>query len=247
MSYGKLSKSNISRQGEQSIRLASASRELNDLDQVRQSDGLSKLAQSKRQSAIAKIGQQSLAGTDIDRLLCDIAQTTAETLAADYVAIHQWQNDSDQFYLRGGFGWQECMIGQAILSADADRLLSGTLLSNSPVVVDNLATDAQFAADELLESHAIVSCLGTKLEGKEQPFGVLTAYSVKPDFFTREEPRDATYAPNLRPVFVVSNRAHWMLSRPDANSAADIYAHTNFRRVAGVGSCVFDRSQRNLE
>ena len=89
--------------------------------------------------------------------------------------------------LRAGVGWKEGLVGNATVGADLNSQAGYTLLSDKPVIVEDLRTDARFQGSSLLRDHRIVSGLSLSIRGPEGPIGVLGAYTARPRAFTADD------------------------------------------------------------
>jgi PAS domain S-box-containing protein len=85
-------------------------------------------------------------------------------------------------------GWrEEFVIGQAKVSAAKESQAGFTLLSDGPVIVQNLRTETRFSDTPLLNEHGVVSGLSVIVRGRERPYGVLGAHTVSARGFTTED------------------------------------------------------------
>ena len=61
------------------------------------------------------------------------------------------------------------------------------LSSNSPVIIEDLATEARFRKPQFLLDHEVVSAATVIIHGRSRPYGVLGAYTIKRRKFTNDD------------------------------------------------------------
>ena len=136
---------------------------------------------AREQRAAARFGQLALRERDLDAFLNLAARTVAETLHVDYAAAIQYRVDPGRFDLRAGIGWRP---DQPLIPQAGGGQAAFTLRSRAPVVVADYATEDRFEPDRVITDHGIVSGLSVVIEGREQPFGVLSAHAAEGRDFT---------------------------------------------------------------
>src|SRR5262249_28967575 len=95
--------------------------------------------------------------------------------------------DGNALVLKAGVGWKRDMIGHTLPSSPLDSQAGYTLLSNEPVVVDDLRTERRFRAASFLGDHGVVSGVTVLVRGRDKPLAVLGAHSSRPRAFTRSD------------------------------------------------------------
>jgi len=76
---------------------------------------------ASRQEALATLGQQALAGAELDGLLMDGAAIVARELGVDHVAVLELTRDSKRMLARAGAGLPDGVLG-GVLPTDPSRL-----------------------------------------------------------------------------------------------------------------------------
>ncbi|MGK7903368.1 MAG: PAS domain S-box protein [Hormoscilla sp.] len=142
---------------------------------------------ARQQSAVAQLGQQALADTDLQGLMQAATALVAQTLEVKYCKILELLPNDAALQLRAGVGWRQGLVGKAIVSAGRQSQAGYTLLSAEPVVVEDLAIETRFSGTSLLHNHGVVSGMSVIIEGKERPFGVLGTHSTKHRSFTKDD------------------------------------------------------------
>ncbi|QLG48783.1 PAS domain S-box protein [Natrinema halophilum] len=138
----------------------------------------------RQQEIVAELGQQALSTEDIDRLMHDASVAVAETLDADYCKVLELLPGGDEVLLRQGVGWQTGLVGTATVPTDRDSQAGYTLLSEEPVIVDDLRTEPRFSGPDLLVDHDVRSGISVVIGSVEEPWGVLGTHTIDHREFT---------------------------------------------------------------
>lgn len=97
----------------------------------------------------------------------------------------------EEFYASldsGRGGWQEGLVGHAVVPAGRDSQAGYTLVSDHPVIVENLGTEKRFQGPELLQVHNLVSGMSVMIiGGPSLRFGILGAHTTKQRKFTEDD------------------------------------------------------------
>lgn len=133
----------------------------------------------RQQAAVARFGQRALGGLALDRLFEEALRLVVENLEVEFAKILELCADGKSLLLRAGIGWKPGCVGSARVSADRDSQAGYTLLTEGPVIVDDLREERRFNGPPLLEEHGVVSGMSVIIQGRGRPFGVLGAHSIK--------------------------------------------------------------------
>jgi GAF domain-containing protein/ActR/RegA family two-component response regulator len=142
---------------------------------------------ARQQAAIAELGQRALAGTSLSILMDEAVTLVAQTLELEYAKILELTPSGEMFLLRAGVGWQEGLVGQATVGMHANSQAGYTVLSNGPVIVEDLATETRFKPSWLLFSHEVVSGMSVIIQGRNRTVGVLGVYTTWRRTFTEDD------------------------------------------------------------
>ena len=112
---------------------------------------------ARQQAAVAYLGQQALAETDLSALMDKAAVLIAQTLEVDYCQLLELLPSGHAFMLRAGVGWQPGLVGSATVSASARSQAGYTLLWGEPTIVEDLRVETRFSGLPLLHNHGAVS------------------------------------------------------------------------------------------
>ncbi|WP_222913032.1 PAS domain S-box protein [Natrinema sp. SYSU A 869] len=139
----------------------------------------------RQQEIVAELGQQALETDDLDQLMQDAAVAVAETLDNEYAKVLELLPDGDEVFLRQGIGWREGLVGNATVPTDLDSQAGYTLLSEQPIIVDDLRTEERFSGPDLLINHDVVSGISVIIGSVKDPWGVLGTHTTEKKNFTQ--------------------------------------------------------------
>src|SRR5512135_739528 len=140
-----------------------------------------------QQAAVAELGQRALAGTELPALLDEAVNLSVRNLEVEFGAIMELGPDGEALVMRAGVGWTEGVVGH-VTSGTGNASLSGfTLISNEPVVVEDLRAESRFGISALLRDHGIISGMSVVVYGRDRPFGTLGVFGARPRTFTQDD------------------------------------------------------------
>ncbi len=142
---------------------------------------------ARQQSAVAELGLQALGGAGLDELMHTATARVAQTLGVEYCKVLALLAGGQELLLRAGVGWQEGLVGRATVSAGMDSQAGYTLASAHPVIVEDLRTETRFHGPPLLHDHGVVSGLSVAIPGRDQPWGVLGAHTMRQRRFSEDD------------------------------------------------------------
>jgi PAS domain S-box-containing protein len=140
-----------------------------------------------QQALVVQLGLRALANDDLQSLMDDAVALVAETLEVEYCKIVEILPGDEELLLRAGVGWKEGVVGNATESADLDSQAGYTLLSEEPVILEDLRTETRFHPPPLLREHGVVSGMTVVIAGRDGPFGVLGAHTRSRRRFTEDD------------------------------------------------------------
>ena len=141
----------------------------------------------RRQVAIADFGRSALAGVDVTRLMDDAAAIIARLFDVEYVEVLELVPDRSELLLRTAIGWPSDLVGHPLFEAGSGSLAGYALLTNQSVTVANFQTETRFRVSPLIRERGIVSGIAAVVEGQPDPFGVLSAESIRERSFTADD------------------------------------------------------------
>ncbi|WP_247001467.1 PAS domain-containing protein [Halosolutus gelatinilyticus] len=141
----------------------------------------------RQQEVVAELGQRALETDDLDQLMHDAAVAVAETLDNEYAKVLELPPGGDEVVLRQGVGWRDGLVGSATVPTDLDSQAGYTLLSEEPIVVDDLRTEERFSGPDLLTDHGVVSGVSVIIGSVNEPWGVLGTHATERREFTQHD------------------------------------------------------------
>lgn len=188
---------------------------------------------AREQAVLAKLGQAALAATDLPVLLDEAVKLTADTLGVEYCKILELLPNGEELLLRAGVGWQEGLVGKAIVGAGHDSQAGFTLLTDEPVIVEDLAEEPRFSGPPLLHDHGVVSGMSVIIGSLERPYGVMGAHTTRRRAFIRDEVNFLQAIANVIGTAIERKRAEEKLRHSEANLA-------EAQRIAHLGNWELD-------
>ncbi|HVL87282.1 MAG TPA: PAS domain S-box protein, partial [Candidatus Thermoplasmatota archaeon] len=141
-----------------------------------------------QQAAVARLGSAALGGEALESLFDRAVRFLADHLGVEYAKVLELRPDRSGVLLRAGVGWRSGLVGHAIVPVGRDSQAGYTLLSDAPVVVEDLRTEPRFRGPALLREHGVVSGLSCVIRGASgDPWGVLGAHTKERRSFTRDD------------------------------------------------------------
>lgn len=140
-----------------------------------------------QQAAVATLGQRALAGIDLTVLMQEAVNQVAEVLQVELCGIFERSPEGNALQLQVGVGWKPGLVGVARVAAQANSQIGYTLLTQTPVIVEDFRIDPRFGGPPLLHNHQVVSGINIIIPGQTEPFGVLGGYTQQSRTFTQDD------------------------------------------------------------
>jgi len=150
----------------------------------------------------------------LSALMNEAVSLTAQTLEVEYCKILERLSD-DTLLLRAGVGWEPGVVGQAVIDAQTDSQAGYTLLSNEPVIVEDLRRETRFTSPSLFHEHGIVSSVSVIIQGQDQPFGVISACTTRRRRFTQDDTNFLQAIANVLAEAIVRMQAETVLRQSE--------------------------------
>lgn len=193
----------------------------------------------REQAALAKLSQSALATSDVSALLNQAAELTALTLAVEYCKILELLPDQSALLMRAGTGWKAGVVGETTVSAGLESQAGFTLLTDQPVIVDDIAKETRFSGPSLLREHGVVSGVSVIIGSLDRPYGVMGAHTTQRRSFTRDEVNFLQAVANVVGTAIERARADEKRRRSEANLA-------EAQRIAHLGNWELDLARDEL-
>jgi two-component sensor histidine kinase len=133
-----------------------------------------------QQQAIARFGTFALGERDLQAIFDGAVKLAADVLELPLTKILEFAESADHLVLRAGLGWKPGLVGAGAVGIERESQAGFTLLSEDPVVVEDLRFETRFSGPQLLHDHAVRSGMSVVIPGPEQrPFGVFGVHDTK--------------------------------------------------------------------
>ena len=139
---------------------------------------------SRQQGALADLGRRALERRDLGQLLDDAAALVPQILGIEFCCVLELLPGGEALLLRAGAGWREGLVTRETVSAGSDSQWGFTLLSSTPVIVEDLRTETRFHPPALMCDHGVVSGMSVIIHARGRPYGVLSAHTSERREFT---------------------------------------------------------------
>jgi PAS domain S-box-containing protein len=151
------------------------------------SKALESRVRARQQEAVVELGQRALAHADLGDLMQNAVGSIAEVLDIEYAKVLELLPGGEELLVRAGVGWKEGVVGRATVNANRDAQAGYTLLSDEPVVVEDLRYEQRFRGHPLLREHGVVSGMTVIIRPGGRPFGILGAHTRERKAFTEDD------------------------------------------------------------
>ena len=139
--------------------------------------------------------------------------------------------------LRTGIGWEDGLVGQATVGSGSDSQAGYTLLSNEPVVVEDLRTEKRFGGSLLLRQHAVVSGSAQSFRQARAPTASWGPHKAAPEVHKDE----------VNFLQAMANVLGIMIERKRADEVRESEANLNrAQKIAHIGSWHLDAVHNRL-
>jgi PAS domain S-box-containing protein len=178
-------------------------------------------ANAQKQAVVAEIGRLALTGGELRCLFADAVSLVAETLGVEYCNVLELLPEGEALMLRAAVGWkEEYPVGQTTVSAGKESQAGFTLLSDGPVVVEDLRKENRFNGPPLLHDHGVVSGMSVVIRGRVRPYGVMGAHSSSVRKFAIDDVNFLRAAANVLAEAIDRKHAEDELRQSESQSRA---------------------------
>jgi PAS domain S-box-containing protein len=188
---------------------------------------------ARLQAVVAELGQRALLSDASVNVLDEAVVLVAQTLGVEYCKVLELLPERKALLLRSGVGWKEGLVGRATVPTGADSQAGFTLLSDKPIIVEDLHTERRFSGPPLLREHGVVSGMSVVISTSEGPYGVLGAHTRQQRKFTKDEVNFLQAVANVLGAMIKHQRAEEALRVSEANL-------NRAQEIAHVGSWYLD-------
>ena len=131
---------------------------------------------------------RALGGLTVAAVQAEVVAAVARTLDVEFVKIVELEPDGTSARLVAGIGWAPGLIGTATIGVGPESQAGYTLLSQQPVLVEDLDAETRLHNPPLLRDHGVVSGMSVILHGPNgRAYGVLGAHSRRRRRFSQDD------------------------------------------------------------
>ncbi len=141
----------------------------------------------EQQSSVTELGLRALTGGALQDLFDEATRRVAAMLEVEYCKVLELLPKGDALLLKAGVGWQEGLIGKATVGTEKESQAGYTLRAREPVIVHDLRIETRFSGPKLLHEHGVISGLSVTIQGRDGPYGVLSAHTKVQRSFTNDD------------------------------------------------------------
>ena len=142
---------------------------------------------ARQQAALAGLSQRALEGAILATLLDDAVRLVPAILGCEFCKVMELLPTGKALLFRAGTGWKKGSVGSVQVATGRQSQEGFTLLSNAPVIVEDLRAEKRFRSPPLLFDRDVVSGLSVIIHGRQQPYGVLAAHTTRRRRFTNDD------------------------------------------------------------
>ncbi len=167
------------------------------------------IKEGERQQIVAEIGRRALTGADLSHVMSEAVDLVRSALGVECATLLELLPEGT-LSCKAAAGWNDPPLGQSVADAAAATPAAQVLLSQSPVVVENLRSDDRFSDVPQLRGQGILSSVNVPLYGRIRPLGVLGAHSVRSRRFSAD---DVAFLQTVANVLSAAMEADWSARR----------------------------------
>lgn len=138
------------------------------------------VTQSRQNRAVAYLGRLALGDIDQQALLDFAVESLVKVLDIAFCTVFELERENDLLKLRAASGLHENNHGDIRVACDSTSQIGFTLMSSTPVVIEDLKSDTRFDGPEFLHQQGVVSGISVIIHGLDnRPYGILGVYTTR--------------------------------------------------------------------
>jgi len=147
------------------------------------------LIRIRQLEAVSELGIKALQTMSLTELYDAAMLLLKKNLPIEFVKILELDSTGESLTIRAGLGWNKSVkMGVTRVDKGNNSFAGYVLLTNEPLIVDDLKTDKRFDHPKLLFDHKVISGMSVIIHGKTgKPWGVLGVHSRKKQIFTQDD------------------------------------------------------------
>jgi PAS domain S-box-containing protein len=143
---------------------------------------------ARQQQTVAKLGELALREQDLQKVFEHATNAVTETLGVEFCKVLEILPGGKKMLLRAGVGWKEGLVGIATIGAGFDSQAGYTIMSEEPVILDDLRLERRFDNPPLLTEHGVISGISCIIRGlNDSIWGVIGAHSTQHTRFSGDD------------------------------------------------------------
>jgi signal transduction histidine kinase len=144
----------------------------------------------KQQAVVAKLGQEGLAGADLDKLMQESVRLVTDTLDVEYCRI--MEKEGNGAVMVAGVGWEEENNSKNENENSKNDIVCYTLYSDrneDPAISEDISQEKyNFTSGlPLLKENGIVSGMDVTIGSRDDPYGVMNVHTTQRRVFTKDD------------------------------------------------------------
>ncbi|MHB8100784.1 MAG: histidine kinase dimerization/phosphoacceptor domain -containing protein [Methanosarcina sp.] len=144
------------------------------------------LIKEKQNDVLHKIGKTALDHESLQIFMDESIKLISSILELEYCKIMELLPDG-KFLLRAGVGWKPEFVGKHVVGGEKESQAGYTLLSRTPVIVEDFEEENRFEKPKILKTHGVASGASVVIGSMGKIFGVLVVNSTKKRKFTSDD------------------------------------------------------------
>jgi PAS domain S-box-containing protein len=151
----------------------------------------------RQQEVIAGFGEFSIKSKDLNSIINESVSIVTQTLDVELCKVLQLMPDGNEMLLRAGLGWNDGLVGHAMINAGPHTQAGLALHTSKALIVSDLRKEGNLHESTLLLDHGVVSGMSAVIQGRDRPWGVLGVHSRNPKKFTEYDTRFLVSVANI--------------------------------------------------
>ncbi|MDG6244652.1 MAG: ATP-binding protein [Methanolobus sp.] len=137
----------------------------------------------RQHAAVAKLGQEGLAGAETEELMQQSVRLVASTLEVEYCRIMKYVDGEP--VMAAGFGWEGKPESKA--TTNGNDIVCYTLYSGENALINVNKSPEIFSGLSLLKNSGIVSGMDVMIGSKDNPYGTMNVHTTQNRVFTNDD------------------------------------------------------------
>ncbi|WP_135851385.1 PAS domain S-box protein [Halorussus salinus] len=133
----------------------------------------------RQQEALATFARHALEDWPVADLMDEAVELVADALGNVYAGVLEYRPDDEDLLVRAVQGWDDELVGAVSIGTERDSQAGYTLLSEEPVVVEDIATEERFDSDRLLDAADVVGGISVIIGSPDEPWGILGSHDTE--------------------------------------------------------------------